>query len=195
MTMIDDAQEKRRFFRISDTINLLFRRIDSEEARRHSLASDRILESCSLTTAMSILNREAALLAPRLERRDPEMFEYLKIIDNKINVLTQSLSSNDSDFSDNDRCEVNLSAAGIAFTHEQAIPVGTMLELKMLLTSSLVVIVAIARVVQCKAPPDKDSGVYTVCAEYENLREEDRELLVKHVMKKQMQQLRDKNTQ
>jgi len=193
--MIDDAQDKRRFFRISDTINLLFRLIDSEEARRHSLASDRILESCSLTTAMSILNREAALLAPRLERRDPEMFEYLKIIDNKINLLTQSLSSNDNDFSDNDRREVNLSASGIAFTHEQAIPVGTMLELKMLLTSSLVVIVAIARVVQCKAPTDKDSRVYTICTEYENLREEDRELLVKHVMKKQMQQLRDKNTQ
>lgn len=192
--MAEELKEKRRYFRVSDTINLLHRVIDESKLKSRSHVSTDVLSSCSLAVALDILNQEAAALAPRLERRDPEMFEYLKIIDNKLNLITQALSpQQESEFSEHDKRDVSLSAAGVAFNSDHAIPVGSLLELRMLLTSCLAVIVVFARVVQSKdISSENPEHPFAICAEYINLNEEDRELLIKHTIKKQMQQLRDK---
>lgn len=193
--MADEFEEKRRYFRVNDTINLLHRVIDKNNTKELSHVSNDVLGSCSLAAALDVLNQELAMFGPRLERRDPEMFEYLKIIDSKVNLLAQALTSQDETFSEHDMREVCLSAAGLAFTNDQAIPVGELLELRMLLTSCLAVIVAYARVVHCKdISKDNPEHPFEICVEYANLKEEDRELLIKHVIKKQMQQLRDKNS-
>lgn len=192
--MAEDFEEKRRYFRVNDTINLLHRVVDESRINQRSHVSTDVLGSCSLTSALEILNQEAEALSPRLERRDPEMFEYLKIIDNKINLIALALNPRMEEFSEHDMHDVSLSAAGVAFTNEEKLPVGTLLELRMLLTSCLAVIVAFARVVQCKdISQDNAAYPFAICAEYINMNEEDRELLIKHVIKRQMQQLRDKN--
>lgn len=193
--MTEAFEEKRRYFRVNDTINLLHRVVDEGRINQRSHVSTDVLGSCSLSAALEVLNQEAAALSPRLERRDPEMFEYLKIIDNKINLMALAFNPHPDEFSEHDMHDVSLSAAGVAFTNEIALPVGTLLELRMLLTSCLAVIVAFARVVQCKdISQDNEANPFAICAEYINMNEEDRELLIKHVIKKQMQQLRDKNT-
>lgn len=192
--MVENIEEKRRYFRVKDTINLLHRVIDESRIKEHSRVSKDVLASCSLGSALEVLNQEAAGLATRLERRDPEIYEYLKIIDNKINLIYQALNPPSDEFSEHDKREVSLSAAGVAFANEVALPVGTLLELRMLLTSCLVVIVAFARVVQSHRTSAKDIlHPFTISTEYVNMKDEDRELLIKHVIKKQMQQLRDKN--
>jgi hypothetical protein len=192
--MAEDFEEKRRYFRVNDKINLLLRVVDESKISQRSHVSMDVLSSCSLSAALEVLNQEAAAVSSRLERRDPEVFEYLKIIDNKINLIASALNPREEAFSEHDMHEVSLSAAGVAFTNEIALPVGTLLELRMLLTSCLVVIVAFARVVQCKdISQDNATYPFAICAEYINMNEEDRELLIKHVIKKQMQQLRDKN--
>lgn len=192
--MAEEFEEKRRYFRVSDTINLLYKVVNEIQVKQLSHVSSDVLSTCSLSAALEVLDQEAAALAPRLDRRDPEMFEYLKILDNKINLIVQSLSLRQEDFSEQDKREVNLSAAGVAFTNDVSIPVDTLLELRMVLTSCLAVIVAYGRVAQCKdISQDNTEHPYAICVEYVNMKEEDRELLIKHVIKKQMQQLRDKN--
>lgn len=194
--MADEFEEKRRYFRINDTIHLLHRVIDENKIVQGSHVSNDVLGSYSLAAALEVLNQEAAALAPRLERSSPELFEYLRIIDSKINLITQAIVNQDNEFSEHDRREVSFSAAGLAFTNVHAIQVGAILELRMLLTSCLAVIVAYARVVRCKdISKDNTQHPFEICVEYINMNEEDRELLIKHVIKKQMQQLRDKNTQ
>lgn len=194
--MAEDFEEKRRYFRVNDTINLLHRVINEKQIQTHSHVSNDILSSCSLAAALDVLNHEAAALAPRLDRRDPEMFEYLKILDNKINLIVQSLTPQQDAFSEHDKREVSLSAAGVAFSNEVAIPVGALLELRMLLTSCLAVIIVFGRVVQCNnMADDNPDRPWAIGVEYVNINEEDRELLIKHVIKKQMQQLRDKHAQ
>ncbi len=194
--MAEDFQEKRRYFRVSDNINLLHRVIDESKLKAGSHVSPDVLSSCSLSTALDVLNQESLALAPRLERRDPEVFEYLKIIDSKINLIAQALNAErDSEFSEHDKRDVSLSAAGLAFNNDHAIAVGSLLELRLLLTSCLAVIVVYARVVQCKnVAKHHPDHPFSIGVEYININEEDRELLIKHVMKKQMQQLRDKHT-
>lgn len=192
--MAEASQDKRRYFRVDDTINLTYKLVDESRLQTGSHVSTDVLGSCSLASAMDVLNKEALALVPRLERRDPELFEYLRIIDNKINLLAQALNPRGEEFGEQDMREVNLSASGVAFGNRKAIAEGSLLELRMLLTSSLVVIVAIAKVVQCKdVSADNPEQPYWICTEYLNMAEEDRELLIKHAIKKQMQQLRGKH--
>ncbi|MDT4328581.1 PilZ domain-containing protein [Methylomonas sp. MED-D] len=192
--MADEITEKRRYFRVNDTINLLHKVIDKNHVKVLSHVSDDVLSNCSLASALEVLNQEARLLAPRLERRDPDLFEYLKLLDTKINLIAQVLTSQSEQFSEHDTREVSLSATGLAFSNETPVSEGEVLELRMLLTSCMAVIVAYARVVHCKdISADNPERPYAVCVEYINMKEDDRELLIKHVVKKQLQQLRDKN--
>lgn len=192
--MADEIEEKRRYFRVNDTINLLHKVIDKKNVNALSHVSNDVLGNCSLTAALDVLTQESRMLSPRLERRDPEMFEYLKIIDTKINLIAQALSAQNEQFSEHDTREVSLSATGLAFSNDKAVAVGELLELRMLLTSCMAVIVAYARVVQCKdISDDNPERPFAICVEYVNLTDDDRELLIKHVIKKQLQQLRDKN--
>ncbi|TPQ29672.1 PilZ domain-containing protein [Methylomonas koyamae] len=192
--MAEEIEEKRRYFRVNDTINLLHKVIDKKNFDAASHVSNDVLSNCTLSSALDVLAQEARMLGPRLERRDPEMFEYLKIIDTKINLIAQAINAQTDNFSEHDTREVSLSATGLAFSNEQAIAVGEILELRMLLTSCMAVIVAYARVVQCKdISQDNPQRPFAICVEYINLTEDNRELLIKHVIKKQLQQLRDKN--
>lgn len=192
--MADEIEEKRRYFRVSDTINLLHKVIDETNLEQLSHISDDVLGNCSLAAALDVLNEEARMMAPRLERRDPEFFEYLKLIDTKIGLIAQALALKDEHFSKHDKHDVSLSGSGLAFSNDQALAVGTLLEMRMVLTSCLAVIVVFGRVVQCKDTAASNSdNPFEVCVEYINMKEEDRELLLKHVVKRQLQQLRDKN--
>lgn len=194
--MAEEIEEKRRYFRVNDTINLLHKIIDENALDKLSHISNDVLSNCSLTSALDVLAQEARMLMPRLERRDPEMFEYLKIMDTKINLIAQAITIQDEQFSEHDTREVSLSATGLAFSNEVPIKEGELLELRMLLTSCMAVIVAYGRVVQCKdISQDNPQRPFAICVEYINMKEDDRELLIKHVVKKQMQQLRDKNEQ
>lgn len=194
--MADEIEEKRRYFRVNDTINLLHKIIDENALLSLSHISHDVLSNCSLAAALDVLTQEARMLMPRLERRDPELFEYLKIMDTKINLIAQAATLHDDQFSEHDTRDVCLSATGLAFSNEVPIEEGKLLELRMFLTSCMAVIVAYGRVVQCRdISQENPRRPYSICVEYINMKEDDRELLIKHVVKKQLQQLRDKSGQ
>jgi hypothetical protein len=194
--MAEEIEEKRRYFRVNDTINLIHRLIDEDSLERLSHISNDVLSNCSLKTALDVLAQDARSLMARLERRDPEICEYLRIMDTKINLIAQAITAENGDFSEQDSRDVVLSATGLAFYNQSEIKNGQLIELRMLLTSCMAVIIAYARVVQCRHNPEKNADQpYEICVEYANLKEDDRELLIKHVVKKQLQQLRDKYEQ
>jgi len=194
--MAEEIEEKRRYFRVNDTINLIHRIIDEDSLERLSHISNDVLSNCSLKTALEVLAQDARSLMARLERRDPEMCEYMRIMDTKINLIAQAIIVDNGDFSEQDSRDVVLSATGLAFHNQAGIKDGQLIELRMLLTSCMAVIIAYGRVVQCRHNPEKNPlQPYEICVEYVNLKEDDRELLIKHVVKKQLQQLRDKYEQ
>lgn len=192
--MSEEVHEKRRYFRVSDTISLLYKIVDDFDIDQLSHISDDVLENCSLAAALEVLNEDTRMLAPRLERRDPELFEYLKIIDTKINLIVQALIRDNEQFAKHDKHDVSLSGSGLAFRNQHPIEVGRILELRMMLTSCLAVIVSYGRVVDCREIIQRNpEQPYEISVEYINMKEEDREVLLRHVVKKQLQQLRDKN--
>ena len=191
-----DSDDRRRFFRIDDEVNLFYTIVDEQTVLAASEVSDDLLSSCSLITAMDVLDQEARLIMHRIEKKEPEIAEYLKILDSKIKLLTQEISRQDKDISESSARNANISATGMAFESEKQIKVGELLEIKLLLSSCFAVIAIFGRVVYCKENTQQDttSMPFQVGVDYINLKDQDREVLIKHVVKRQMQQIREQKT-
>ncbi len=188
-TLVDD---RRSFFRIDDEVNLIYKKIDKQAIFEASLVSEDLLSNCSLAAALDVLDQESRLIMHRIEKNEPEIAEYLKLIDSKISLLAQAVMMQDNDFSETNLRHANISATGLAFEVSEVIKEGDFLEIKLLLTSCLAIVVIYGKVVYCKENPEQENArPYHIAVEYINLKEQDREVLIKHVVKRQMQQIRE----
>lgn len=184
-------EERRRFFRIDDEVNLFYKKIDANMINESSYISDSILSNCSLSSALQMASQESSLLMYRLEKNYPDIADYLKLLDTKIDLLAQAITMQGGDFKENNTRNANISATGIAFDSEEELQEGEHLEIKMLLVNCMAVIVAYGVVVYCRNHQDTNKPYpYLVGVDYVNMKEQDRELLIKHVVKRQLQQIR-----
>jgi hypothetical protein len=187
------TEDRRRFFRIDDEVNLFYKKIDEKRVHEPHRVSDNILNSCSLSTALEMVSQESAALLHRLDKTLPDVAEYLRIIETKIDLLGQAIMMQGLQLKENDTRNVNISATGIAFNCEDELKQGDYLEIKLLLLSSMAVIVTYGKVIYCKHSPENDSPYpYFIGVDFINMKDEDREMLIKYVVKKQLQQIRDK---
>jgi len=187
------TEERRGFFRIDDEVNLFYKKIDEKLVTEPHHVSDNILNSCSLSTALEMVSQESSLLLHRIEKNLPDVADYLRLIDSKIDLIAQAVMMQGFQFKESDTRNVNISATGMAFNCEEALRQGDYLEIKMLLVSSMAVIVTYGKVVYSKNSQSNDSQYpYFVGVDFIDMKDEDRELLIKYVVKKQLQQIRDK---
>ncbi len=187
-----DTEDRRRFFRIDDEVNLFYKIVDEQTILAESEVTDDLLSSYSLITAIDVLDQEARLIMHRVEKKEPEIAEYLKVLDSKIKLLTQEITRQDKDISESNARNANISATGIAFENDIQLEVGTLLEVKLLLSSCFAVIAIFGKVVYCKEKEDQDNSMpFQIGLDYINLKDHDREVLIKHVVKRQMQQIRE----
>ena len=189
LTAVD---ERRRFFRIDDEINLYYKIVDEQEVIAASKMTDDVLSNCSLVTALDLLDQESRIIMIRVEKNEPEIAEYLKTLDSKINLLAQTVMRQGHDFSESKMCHTNISASGLAIEIDHAIEAGEYLEIKLLLTSCIAVILVYGQVIYCQKNTEEDGAMsYQVGIDYINLHDQDREILIKHIVKRQMQQIRE----
>lgn len=189
---VEATEDRRRFFRIDDEVNLFYKVVDEPTVNAASQLSNDLLSNCSLVSALDVLDQESRIIMYRLEKNEPELAEYLKIMDSKISLIAQAVMRNDGDVSESASRNANISASGLAFECENKINAGAYIEIKLLLTSCLAVIVIYGKVIYCNNnDKSEESMPYVVGVDYVNLKEQDREILIKHVVKRQMQQIRD----
>ena len=87
--------------------------------------------------------------------------------------------------------EVNISAAGVRFSHHEKIEVGAYLELRLQLSPVSSYILAYGKAVRCEAS-DETKGKFTIAVEYTHIDPEDREAIHTHVRGKEMKLIRQK---
>lgn len=189
---VSQMDERRRFFRIDDEINLFYKRVEPESIKKYSEVSSELLNNCSLAAALDILNQEAQIIFNRIERSNPDVADYLRIMDSKINLVARAVLMEGTDLVNEQARNVSLSASGVAFECEELIADDEFLEIRLLLTSSMAVIVCYGNVVYShKNPESKSEFPYIVGVAFSEMKEQDSELLIKHVVKRQMQQIRE----
>lgn len=187
----EPAKERRRYFRIEDEIVLFLRQVTPEQACLNESLDDYPLDAFSLSARLDLLSQEARSPLRRIAREQPELAEYLKLLDRKIELIARALLEKESDIADRHANRVNLSASGLAFDAEIGFEPGALLELKMLLPPALMGVVAFGEVVYCNRNPDESARPYRVAVDFVGIKEQDRELLIRHVVRKQSNQLRD----
>jgi hypothetical protein len=187
------AEDRRDFFRIDDEVSLFYKKIDEKQVTEPHHLSDNILNSCSLSTALEMVSQESAQLLYRLQKNQPDVADYLRIIDAKIGLLAQAVMMQGFQSKENDTRNVNISATGIAFNCEEQLKQGECLEIRMLLVSTMTVILTYGKVIYCKHSEPNDSQYpHFVGVDFIHMKDEDREILIKYVVKKQLQQIRNK---
>ncbi len=188
----DFAGDRRRFFRIDDEIRLFYKKILANQLQENNASGMNAFGNCSLATALDMMTQESLVSLHRLERNDPDVAEYLKVLNNKIDLVARALLMQKMELSEQKTRNVNMSASGIAFDCEELIQPGECLEIKMLLASSMAVIITYGKVIRCEKNADMNKEYpYIVGVDYYRMPEQDREVLIKHVVKRQIQQIKE----
>jgi hypothetical protein len=176
------SRERRSFPRVDDNIVLMWRRVEPLDIPDELPHDENHLFFYPLESQLNLLGLESSYLLKPIREQSPLLAEYLKNLEQKIDILARTISVMDEVASHPTR-SVNLSASGIAFLTDAACHKDTLLEIKMILPPTLQVIVAYARVVDCTS--DDDHGVYTLAATFIRMKDYDRDHLIRHVARRQ----------
>lgn len=185
--------DRRTFFRIDDHVALTYRRLaDGESECALQDLQQRVTDSFNLAAAFAGIGQETRLLHQQISQELPSVALYLDALERKLEVLAQILLRRNADTEEKDIRPVNLSAGGMEFQTCEILPPGSLLEMRFVVFPSHVAIVTGARVVRC----DPDTGpngekLWHVGAQFLYLRESDRQFLVRHVLHRQSQRLRE----
>jgi len=189
---MSQPKEHRQFFRVDDKINLFFKKVDKSSINRASELESDVLHNFSLAAALDIMSQESQVILNRIERKNTDISNYLRVMDNKINLIARTLLMDGNELIEQESRNASLSASGVAFEAEEKLKEGDFLELRLLLASSMAIIVCYGYVVYCrKNKENEDNFPYVIGVAYSEIKEQDQELLIKHVVKRQMQQIRE----
>ena len=182
-----DHAERRRYYRIEDRVTLTYRIVSAQDYQAlMEPGHEPRAEEYSIAGTFAQLNRQTESLLRRIKETDPDIGRYLASLNDKLDLLARSLAMEASELADESPQLVDLSAVGIAFSHQTELPPTTLLELKLLLFPSLVTVHALARVVRCA--PGKNG--FRIAVEFDYLADSDRELLIQHILHKESDLLR-----
>ncbi len=188
----DDAAERRTFFRVDDSVSLSYHPISEKELDDRIDRVEMELEgNFTVMSSIASINQNMAGIMHRIEGSEPDIAEYLKAINNKIDILGRALLSNNSDLVEQPAQPVNLSASGLAFYSSESVDAGSLLELRLLLIPSFTGIITFGEVVGCDPVDDAVGGFgHFIRVNFMHMRESDRDLLIRHVVKRQGEFLR-----
>ncbi|KXJ49944.1 MAG: pilus assembly protein PilZ [Cycloclasticus sp. Phe_18] len=182
------GQERRRFFRIDDELALSYRVIHSDELNvDESITAEDT--PASLANELEKMNEVSRIHFRHVEKESPEVARYFSFIEAKINLLAHHIMMGSEDLFVKTTQPVNLSGSGVSFTTDSELNVGGCVEVKFILRPSLASIKSLAKVVSCRPSDEK----FTMAVEFTQLSDDDRDLLIRHVVKKQMNDIREQN--
>ena len=185
--------ERRRFFRIDDEISLEYDFINEEEYANAPAELEKIEKSSfSLSSIFATLNNEHAPTLNSIRTAEPEIAQYLDLLNKKIDYINAHLLEEEVNDLKENICTVNLSASGIAFKSQNNIPDNQPVKLRIILLPEKIGVTIYGRAQEnLLSPEQKKMGI--TCIDFEHIRYADQELMIKHNLNKQMQQLRERN--
>lgn len=193
----EETQERRQYFRIEDSVRLSYQRLSQAElkARLADKAQDVSSQFTVLGSLQSITQEMAGVLR-KVEMQTPEVARYLRALDRKVELLGRALLNQHEELLEQPAKAVNLSASGISFDAKEPLEEGSLLEIKLLLLPDYVGMLIFGEVVACEHRPahEPDARCCTR-VNFTHLREEDQDVLIRHVLQRQSEYLRKRRDQ
>ncbi len=179
--------ERRRYFRIDDTVGLNYKPLDAEQARHleHALRTGQ-RRSSDMVQLFHGLEVQVGQALEELRASAPQSAAVVELLNEKINILGRLMIDARLKKQGGSR-GVNLSACGLAFDQDQPLEKGTLLEMQLTLFPSYTFIVLVGEVVDC---PQNEGGDFNIRIDFRYIGEEEQEALIHHMLQRQNEQLR-----
>lgn len=181
-----DADDRREYYRIEDTIALEFQPLKQGETADAS-GADSASQLFGLLSELHLMDFESQHLLRHIHERDRTLASYLKVINKRIDLLGQALAQ--SLLRDiGPARQVTLSEGGISFGSAQPLKPGTHLAIKLVLMPQALGMLLRAVVVHSQP---REDGQFEIGTEFEAPTDAQRQLLARHILQKQAQQRRE----
>jgi hypothetical protein len=168
--------ERREYFRVDDSIPIIFKRVDSECLCR----SSRIISGYIYESDLDIDLKDESI--------SPSLWKVLLNISRKLDFLIERLSLESEGLTKIDYKNVNLSASGIRFISNEIFNKGDGVEVKMLLpTHPPTGIIAYGCVVRVK---ELDKQKYEVALVFSDMHDDVRDEIIKYTINRQREILK-----
>lgn len=185
--------ERREFFRIDDSIQVSYRVIPAAQIPSSIEEQLRAGERFTVMTRLQEISQHLSAAMHRIEQRDTDIADYLKALDEKVNLLGRSFLTEERELLDQPSRKVNLSAGGLAMDITEQVEVGSMVEIKMLLLPSYAGLLAYGEVVGIEASEEGHPDYpYHIRITFSLLRGADQEALIRHITRRQGEMLRQR---
>lgn len=185
--------DRREFFRINDNIYLTLTPIDSSDVGnfinvlRTSNSHDVNSEQQQLTTLQNAFSH----VVDQINQTDREVARALRLLNDKVNLLSQIVNRQKTRPSDCISVDVNLSGGGVSLMSAKEYQQKQAFEFKIELRPSGSIIQGIASVIGCSQPYEAPKETpYLLRLVFSHMTEHDRNLLVKHTLTRQAEILR-----
>ncbi|MDF1613727.1 PilZ domain-containing protein [Desulfurivibrio dismutans] len=191
---MSNGRNRRGAVRATDRVLLAYKKVSPEkfeditEDYRQGIS---IYTQEGLADIQMYVGAQAAL--DRMRLKDPDMADFLKHLDNKVNLLLKRVKGERGVFDALKMQKVNLSAKGLAFYAFEAFQPGEIVEVHLALLPAYTFLYFFVRVVKCDSEGEhQGKTIYRVGSEFALLMEEDRDKLVQHSFKQQSMALRSR---
>jgi len=183
--------ERREFFRIDDEIYLEVHVINNDEYdKAPEFLANLENDSFSLSADFATLNNNIHPILNNIKQTHPDIAQYLEIINKKIDSLGEHLLQTAINYDENKRITANLSASGIMFETKNSLNKDDLVKIEIVLFPEKIGVLVFGKVVKSTA---KNDGIRNISIEFAHIRNEDQELMIKHNLNKQMEDIREKN--
>jgi c-di-GMP-binding flagellar brake protein YcgR len=182
------AEERRRYFRIDDTVGLSIRLLDHEESSsKHPPFAPNAVE------LVSQFNPQIKRLIDEMRSVNEPMAELASLLNKKMDKLTDLLAMESSlvDRIAHRVQQVNISACGLAFSHEDPIAEGSRIQIELTLFPKEIKVVSEGIVVACELTSE-DAQNYYCRVDFYGMATEKQELLIQHIVQSQGAQLKSR---
>ncbi len=191
--MRHEGSDRREFFRINDTVVINYKVLQNSELGLVARSIEDTLDSAGSNhkAQLRVIENTLGYLIDQINQHDRQIARALRMLDEKITLVAQSIQQTYHPVSPEDMTEANLSGGGIAFMVEEPVDAHDSVEINLQLLPSGSMIHALAKVISCDrldgAETDKP---YHLRMAFTHMDEQDRNLLIRHTLKRQAQALR-----
>lgn len=186
---MEERENRREAFRFADEILLKVEKIEPSDPEDMEAEFQQRRAEFGILTHLKYGAEKHLPTMRTIERKHPEIAQYFKFLQRQIEYI--SIRNSESDNSDlilGDKQWVDLSANGIRFSASGNFAEGEYIQAMMVLSPDDLRIMALAKVSRVDV---SDDGFQQVSVHFTHLHLEDEEALIKHLHKRQIDELRN----
>jgi len=182
MTDIHDTNERRNSYRIADLAIIDLSHV-TDNINKDDSADVFFPKNTeySLMRELFILEKEASSYLRSIKERSSDVYAYLKILNNKIELISRTISDKFASSNKNDR-HIDLSQGGIGFSYEEKLLKDNFYALRIWFDESMIGLTVFVKTQDVK---ELENNKYRISCKFVNLSSNDDAIISRHIMQVQ----------